>query len=103
MTNEVRNPKVDLSESSVHSDDTSAPARGRSEEFATDSALDRLELITGGAEEPEIAEEERLARFTESDPKQDDQGAISVEPGRDDTSRTLRRHHPSTVADSDAV
>jgi hypothetical protein len=48
--------------------------------------------------------EERLARFTEADPMQGEIGAISVEPGRDDTSRILRRHHPNTtIARSDAV
>ena len=48
--------------------------------------------------------EERIARFTEADPMQGDIGAISVEPGRDDTSRILRRHHPNTsIARSDAV
>jgi hypothetical protein len=50
------------------------------------------------------AAEERTARFTESDPMQDDLGAVSVEPGRDNTSAVLRRHHPnSTIARSDAV
>lgn len=48
--------------------------------------------------------EERTARFTESDPMQDDLGAASVEPGRDNTSSVLRRHHPNTsVARSDAI
>ncbi|HXS74537.1 MAG TPA: hypothetical protein VN753_00060 [Terracidiphilus sp.] len=48
--------------------------------------------------------EERLARFTEADPMQGDIGVLSVEPGRDDTSRILRRHHPNTtIARSDAV
>lgn len=48
--------------------------------------------------------EERLARFTESDPMQGDIGVVSVEPGRDDTSRILRRHHPNTtIAGSDAI
>jgi hypothetical protein len=48
--------------------------------------------------------QERLARFTEADPMQDEIGTISVEPGRDDTSRILRRHHPNTtIARSDAV
>jgi hypothetical protein len=47
---------------------------------------------------------ERLAPFTEADPMQGEIGAISVEPGRDDTSRVLRRHHPNTtIARSDAV
>lgn len=48
--------------------------------------------------------EERLARFTEADPMQGDIGIVSVEPGRDDTSRILRRHHPNkTIAGSDAI
>jgi len=48
--------------------------------------------------------QERLARFTEADPMQGDIGVVSVEPGRDDTSRVLRRHHPNTtIARSDAV
>jgi len=48
--------------------------------------------------------QERLARFTEADPMQGDIGVVSVEPGRDDTSRILRRHHPNTtIAGSDAV
>ena len=40
--------------------------------------------------------EEEIARFTEVGPMQPDQGVVSVEPGRDDTSRVLRRHHPNT-------
>lgn len=48
--------------------------------------------------------EERTARFTEADPMQGDLGAESVEPGRDNTSSVLRRHHPNTsIARSDAV
>jgi transcription termination/antitermination protein NusA len=48
--------------------------------------------------------EERLAPFTEADPMQGEIGAIAVEPGRDDTSGVLRRHHPNTsIARSDAV
>lgn len=48
--------------------------------------------------------QERLAPFTEADPMQPDIGVVSVEPGRDDTSRVLRRHHPNTtIARSDAV
>lgn len=41
--------------------------------------------------------EEELARFTEVGPMQPDQGVVSVEPGRDDSSRILRRHHPNTT------
>jgi hypothetical protein len=40
--------------------------------------------------------EEEIARFTEVGPMQPDQGVVSVEPGRDDSSRILRRHHPNT-------
>jgi hypothetical protein len=48
--------------------------------------------------------EERIARFTEADPMQDELGAISVEPGLEDTSSVIRRHHPNTsIARSDAV
>ena len=48
--------------------------------------------------------EERVAPFTEADPMQPDIGVVSVEPGRDDTSGVLRRHHPNTtIARSDAV
>ena len=48
--------------------------------------------------------EARIARFTEADPMQGDIGAVSVEPGRDDTSRVLRRHHlNTTIARSDAI
>lgn len=42
------------------------------------------------------AAEEELARFTEVGPMQPDQGVVSAEPGRDDTSEVLRRHHPNT-------
>jgi hypothetical protein len=48
--------------------------------------------------------EESLARFTEASPLQGDIGAVSVEPGRDDTSGVLRQHHlSSSIARSDAV
>ena len=43
------------------------------------------------------AAEEEIARFTEVGPMQPDQGVVSVEPGREDTSRVLRRHHPNTA------
>lgn len=48
--------------------------------------------------------EERLARFTEADPMQGSLGAVSVEPGIEDTSGILRRHHHNrSIARSDAV
>jgi len=137
--------RVDLNESSVYADD-----KFQSDDLATDAEVDRLETITGGADEPLIAEgelgrkldeldastneeldalqvnlyqederpaardgsglivddaaEERIARFTESDPRESDVGAISVEPGREDTSSVLRRHYSnSTIAGSEAV
>ena len=52
---------------------------------------------TSGRVVDEVAEEE-IARFTEVGPMQPDQGVVSVEPGRNDTSRRLRSHHPNTVA-----
>jgi transcription termination/antitermination protein NusA len=150
MANQPKSAQVDLNESSIYADKTPAPASNQSDDFATETALDRLELITGGAEEPALTEgelgqkfdeldasteeeldalevnllqederpnsrdgsglivddaaEERIARFTESDPMQSDLGAISVEPGRDDTSATLRKHYSDTsIANSDAV
>lgn len=51
----------------------------------------------------EVAEES-LARFTEAGPMADDRGAESVVPGREDTSRVLRRHHPNSgIARSEDV
>lgn len=50
---------------------------------------------TSGRVVDAVAEEE-LARFTEVGPMQPDQGVVSVEPGREDTSRVLRRHHPNS-------
>lgn len=43
----------------------------------------------------EIAEAE-VARFTEVGPLQEDRGAESLVPGRENTSSILRRHHPNT-------
>lgn len=40
--------------------------------------------------------EEQVARFTEVGPLQEERGAESLVPGRDNTSRTLRLHHPQT-------
>lgn len=149
MANQPKGTQVDLSESSVYADKNPAPASNRSDDFATDTAIDRLEMITGGADEPAIAEgelgqkfdeldasteeelealevnllqederansrdgsglivddtaEERIARFTESDPMQSGLGAISVEPGRDDTSSVLRRHSNASLGHENAV
>lgn len=150
MAEHPKGTQVDLKESSIYGDDNSTTDSNLSDDFATDTAVDRLELITRGADEPIIPEgqlgqkfdeldacteeeldalqvnlmqederpnardgsglilddsaEEQIARFTESDPTVEDRGEISVEPGRDDTRRILRRHHPnSAVADSDAV
>ena len=40
--------------------------------------------------------EDNVARFTEVGPLQPERGAESLVPGRDNTSATLRRHHPNT-------
>lgn len=150
MAKRPKGTQVDLNESSVYGNDNSDSTSNRSDDFATDTAIDRLEVITGGADEPAIAEgelgqkfdeldasteeeldalevnllqederpnardgsglivddaaEERIARFTESDPMQSKLGAISVEPGRDDTSGILRKHYSdASIANSDAV
>jgi hypothetical protein len=150
MASERERTQVNLKESSVYADDKAAPDSNRSDDLATEAELDRLEAITGGADEPLIFEgdlgrkfdeldagtneeldalqvnlyqederpnarygsglivddaaEERIARFTESDPMLENLGAESVEPGRDDTSSVLRRHHANTtIARSDAV
>ena len=48
--------------------------------------------------------EEQLAEYTEVGPDLDGEGAESVSFGNDDTSATLRRHHPNTdIARADAV
>lgn len=48
--------------------------------------------------------EERIARFTEADPREANLGAISVDPGLDNTSNLLRRHdRKEERAHSDAV
>ena len=72
----------------------------------------RVDLVQDGGEShtedtsglivDDVAEEE-IARFTETGPMQKDQGVVSVAPGREDTSRRLRRHHPNTVARSQDV
>ena len=74
---------------------------------ATEEEVDalRVDLVQDGGESHttdtsgrivDEAAEEELARFTEVGPMQPDQGVASVEAGRDDTSRVLRRHHPNT-------
>lgn len=142
---------VDLSESSVygHDENNEAPAAGN--DVATESLLERLENITGGAgEDPALYEgdlaqevdsldasteeevdalkvnllqddsmpdnedgsgrvvddvaEERIAEYTEVGPMQPSMGARALDPGRDDTSAQLRRHHTNTeVARSEDV
>jgi hypothetical protein len=139
---------VDLSESSVYGD---AQPELESDDVATEERLDRLETLTGGADEDppafdgEMAQqfdelnasteeeldalqvnldqdddpyggqdgsgrvnddvaEEQIAAFTEVGPMAEDRGGVSVVPGREDTSRELRSHHPQAEMDgSDAV
>jgi hypothetical protein len=65
---------------------------------------ERPDALDGSGLVVDDVAEERLARFTEADPMEDDLGAVSVEPGRDNTSAVLRRHFANTsIADSDAV
>jgi hypothetical protein len=65
MAHQRDSTQVDLKESSVHTDDESTPASSRSDDIATDAALDRLESITGGADEPAIYEGDLGKRLEE--------------------------------------
>ncbi len=48
--------------------------------------------------------QERLAEVTETGPMLDEEGAEALTPGRDDTSRTIREHHPNMeIARSETV
>ncbi len=150
MAKPDKRDEVDLSESSIYGNQaeteetTFAP-----EDIATESTIDRLEEITGGADEEVLpvsgklarnfdaldastdeeidaleldltqtdepsssrdgtglitddVAEERLAEFTEVGPDLTDEGVLDVVPGRDDTSRILRKHHPK-VDRSEAI
>lgn len=156
MPSEPERPQVDLSESSVYGKEPEPTPARSSADIATEATLDRLEEITGGAEdERELGDarlyegrmgreadkldasteeeidaleldltqtdarsdtrdgsgrivddvaEERIAEFTEVGPDLDEEGAESFAPGNEDTSETLRRHHPNTdKARSDAI
>jgi hypothetical protein len=149
MAEKPNESKVDLKESSTYNRDNRQTAADQGD-AATDELLDRLEAITGGADDPPIFEgelghkldeleaetdeqidalevdllqedeipepargsgkivddvsEENLTRFTEVGPDAFDRGATSVVPGRENTSRTLRSHHPDTQsAQDDAI
>ena len=145
---QTKDNQVDLNESSVYGKDANENAAADRGDTATDADLDRLEEITGGADEPGVYEgklarevdrldattdeeidaleidllqdepttstrygsgkivddiaAESMAEFTESGRDLADRGAGSETPGRDDTSRTIRRRHPS-VAGSENV
>jgi hypothetical protein len=138
MAKQREDTHVNLNESSVYAADEAAPASSRPSDFATDAELDRLEVITGGADQPALYEgalgqeldaldasteeeldalrvnlfqdsaparardgsgrvndelaEERIAKLTEVGPLDSNIGAVSLEPGRDDTSAILQRH-----------
>ena len=57
--------EVDLSESSVYGHNEDEPAVGSADDVATDATIDRLEEITGGADEPALYEG-RLGRRVEA-------------------------------------
>jgi hypothetical protein len=74
---------------------------------STDEEIDALELdlhqiddrsnaTDGSGRIVDDVAEERLAEFTEVGPDLDEEGALSVAPGNEDTSNTLRRHHLDT-------
>jgi hypothetical protein len=143
MANRFEKRGVDLTESSVYNDSNQVNPVGAADDVATEATLDRLEAITGGADEPGVYEgelarevdeldastdeevdalevnllqddtadplngsgriidelaEEQMAGFTEVGPDLEDRGAISVVPGRDETSTLIRKHHPNTAA-----
>ncbi len=149
MAEKPRKDEVDLKESSIYGRDDQEPAADQGD-TATEEQVDRLEAITGGADDPPIFEgelgremdeldaetdeeidalevdllqedemanpgdgsgrivddvsEEDLARFTEVGPDAFDRGAISVVPGRENTSRTLSRHYRDVEnAEEDAI
>lgn len=136
MSNQRDNRKQNFDEGSLRNRPVNA------DDVATEDTLDRLEAITGGADEPIFADRrtdheinkldastdeeidalkvnlaqdgappntrdgtgrisdelaaEHIVGFTEVGKELDDKGALSVVPGREDTSRVLRRHHPNT-------
>ncbi len=150
MAKQRKKTQINLNESSVYADDKAAPTSSRSEDFATDAELDRLEIITGGAGQPALYEgalgqeldaldasteeeldalrvnlfqdsapagardgsgrvkdelaEERIAKLTEVGPLDSNIGAVSLEPGQDDTSAILQSHERNTEsADFEAL
>jgi transcription termination/antitermination protein NusA len=142
MAKRAENRNIDFTGSSVRG--------AREGEVASEETLDRLEQITGGAEQPlayrgglaretdklsaQTEEEvdalrvdltqdddsmhntrygtgkidddvarEHIAGVTEVGPELDDKGVNAVVPGRDDTSRVLRRRHPTIARAEDVV
>ena len=61
----VTHTEVDLSESSVYGKDEDEPVVGSADDLATDATIDRLESITGGADQPALYEG-RLGRRVEA-------------------------------------
>jgi transcription termination/antitermination protein NusA len=57
---------------------------------------ERADAYDGSGRVVDDLAEEKVAKFTEVGPRSGDLGAESLLPGRDDTSRTLWRHHPNT-------
>jgi transcription termination/antitermination protein NusA len=70
------------------------------EQNLTQAGEDRPSEDGSGLISDELAEE-RLAEVTETGEALEDEGAESLDPGREDTSEVLAEHHPH--ADSDAV
>jgi hypothetical protein len=62
---------------------------------------DAFDARDGSGRVDDDVAEDQIAAFTEVGPMADDRGAVSVAPGRNDTSAVLRRHRPHSEAGND--
>ncbi|MGC2616557.1 MAG: hypothetical protein WA354_21165 [Terracidiphilus sp.] len=101
MAKPRKKEQVDLSESSVYRDNTPNPPMGRPEDLATDAELDRLEAITGGADEPAIVDGELGQKFDELDASTEEElDALEVNLVQEDERPNVRDGSGLIVDDS---